>query len=210
MKRIPIESFAGRKFGRLKIQSDAVKNGRFREVVCMCDCGKLKVINLQSVLLGRSRSCGCWNSELISRMATTHGDTKRGLHSAEYRSWRHMRERCTNPNTEQYPNYGGRGISICERWRDSFENFLADMGRRPVGTKSIERKDTNGNYEPQNCKWAGWLEQANNTRKNRHLSFGGKTQTLAQWARETGLDPRKIRKRVAELRWSDERALTTP
>lgn len=115
-------------------------------------------------------------------MPVTHGKSR----TVEYRAWVHMRERCSNPNTQHFDRYGGRGISVCERW-DSFENFYADMGPRPQGM-SIERIDVNGNYCPENCKWATKVEQMSNTRRSRLFTFYGKTLTLSAWARISQVD----------------------
>lgn len=113
----------------------------------------------------------------------------------ERQSYMQMRQRCLNPNNNRYARYGGRGIRICDRWLESFDNFYADMGPRPQGT-SIERRDNDGDYEPNNCRWATPKEQSNNMSRNRYLEHKGKRQTLAQWCRELGLDKGTIRARL--------------
>lgn len=121
--------------------------------------------------------------------------TKRNL--PEYSVWRSMVARCCHPYVKCYPRYGGRGISVCERWH-TFENFYADMGSRPSSKHSIDRIDNSGNYEPSNCRWATIAEQNNNTRRNILLFFQGKTQTITQWAREAGIDGQTIKNRIAK------------
>lgn len=115
-------------------------------------------------------------------------------HSSEYRIWNAMLGRCYNTNNSSFHNYGGRGIKVCGRWRESFENFYADMGDRPP-TRSIDRIDNSGNYEPTNCRWATPIEQASNLRKNRFIEFNGKRQTESQWSRELGISKDNIRRR---------------
>lgn len=121
-----------------------------------------------------------------------------------YRAWDGMRDRCRNPNATHYAYYGGRGIRVCERWMDSFANFLADMGEAPVGT-SIDRIDSNGHYEPGNCRWSTPKEQARNRSNNRPITFKGRTQTLAAWGEELGLSVQTLSWRIK--RWGVERAL---
>jgi len=120
-----------------------------------------------------------------------------------------MRSRCNNPNDQSYPRYGGRGISVCERW-DRFEVFLADMGKRPAPGYSLDRTDNNGNYEPGNCHWATKTDQARNRRSNRRLTHDGRTMTLAEWAHAVALNQNTISRRIDRLGWSVARALTTP
>lgn len=115
-----------------------------------------------------------------------HGHTRNRKPSPTFNTWCAMRQRCYNPNNERYPNYGARGIRVCARWMDNFENFLVDMGERPPGT-TLDRKDRNGNYEPKNCQWSNHERQANDRSSNRRITYSGQTKTVADWARELGL-----------------------
>lgn len=135
----------------------------------------------------------------------THGHTSNWQQSSTYQAWAAMRQRCGNPNTKHWKSYGGRGITICERW-ESFENFLADMGERPAGC-SLDRKDNNGNYCKENCRWATQRQQMNNTRVNRLITFNGITQTVSQWAEALGVKQNTLLYRLRRG-WSIERALT--
>ena len=126
----------------------------------------------------------------------------------EYTVWVNMRQRCTNPKSDQFKNYGARGITVCDRWL-SFKNFFADMGERPPG-KTLERSDVNGNYTADNCVWATPLEQGANMRKTVRLTMNGRTLHLRAWAREVGISPKTIINRVRLLGWSIEDALTRP
>lgn len=130
------------------------------------------------------------------------------ISSPEKTAWRNMRRRCQNPKNPEYKNYGGRGITVCEEWR-SFDAFYADMGDRPSPKHSLDRLDVNGPYAAFNCAWRTPVEQLNNMRKNRWLTFEGRTQTVAQWARETGLTPGCISGRML-LGWDTKRILTVP
>lgn len=120
-----------------------------------------------------------------------------------------MIARCHNPEDDQYYLYGGRGISVCQRWRDSYKNLVADMGM-PAQGMTLERIDNNGNYEPENVRWATRAEQARNTRRNQNITFDGRTQILADWARETGLSKRTIHARIYRYGWNIQDALTRP
>jgi hypothetical protein len=136
-----------------------------------------------------------------------HGHSSADARTPTYRSWRAMTARCTHPSNAKFTNYGGRGIKVCERWK-SFPNFLADMGERPAGT-SIDRIDSNGNYEPGNCQWLDHSQNCAKSRANRLLTLDGKTQSVAAWARETGISRQAIYERLL-TGWSVETALTKP
>jgi hypothetical protein len=151
---------------------------------CRCACGKEKVV-LRSILVnGESQSCGCKPS--IRR--TTHGHTTNRAISSEYSSWLSMKVRCSLKTHHAYKHYGGAGISVCERWVHSFENFLLDMGPKPTPKHSIDRINSKGNYEPSNCRWATSKEQSRNKSTNVYVTFMGDTKTVSDWAEAFGVE----------------------
>lgn len=159
----------GQKFDLLTVMRMAGKNEWGKILwLCNCDCGKEKTIIGASLKNGRTQSCGCKHKAIVSNYNTKHGHNKDNRPSPTYNSWHSMIQRCTNPNHCRWKYYGGRGISVCKSWR-RFDNFLRDMGKRPVG-KSIDRIDTNGNYCPSNCRWATPSQQQKNTRRTNHDS----------------------------------------
>lgn len=149
----------------------------------LCDCGKTFNATGSEVRYGRIKSCPECSAKSRIALVTTHGLANHHL----YGVWCGMKSRCNNINHFAYQYYGARGISVCDRWIYSFENFLSDMGDRPTPEHTLERKDSNGNYEPSNCIWATPVVQANNKRNNRFITIDGKTMTIAQWSHESGL-----------------------
>lgn len=194
----------GRTFGRWTVTSEAKPLRQYARWVCRCSCGTVREVDARNLLLGKTQSCGCLAREINSVVHKTHGLR----HSRTYRCWLCMRERCERPTNNRYHRYGARGITVCERWLD-FSLFLEDMGKCPSAEHSIDRIDNDGGYEPSNCRWATRLEQANNTRRSKFLTHGGKTLSYSQWARELGLKQGVIARRL--LRGdSTERALRCP
>lgn len=183
-----------------------IRRTRPKYVLCRCSCGTEKEILKQSVDEGHTKSCGCLQRELASQRSVTHGRSE----SPIYALWRAMIARCTNPNDGEFSRYGGRGITVCDRWQgdNGFENFLADMGERPKGMQ-LDRIDNGGNYEPSNVRWSTPKDNARNRRSNRHLECDGVSRTLAEWAERLGVSSAAILMRL-KAGWSVKDAVTTP
>ena len=185
-----IVDLSGHVFGKLRVVERSGSSLRGRaQWLCECECGKETTVVGKRLRSGETKSCGCLRVDIAVEHGMnnkTHGQTK----SRTWKSWSCMRERCMNPNAHGYSLYGARGIKICSRW-DRFESFLVDMGERPDGF-TIDRIDTDGNYEPGNCRWASWKQQNNNKRNNRR--FNGKT--AAEIADELGTNYVTTRKRL--------------
>lgn len=187
----------GQRFGRWTVIGERFRDptGHVRRR-CQCDCGTIREICIESLQRGTSKSCRC---------ATR---SRRGLSGTlEYRIWCGMRARCLNPESANFHLWGGRGITVCPEWVNDFPRFLVDMGPMPSSEHSIDRIDNDGPYSPDNCRWATQIEQANNRRGNHLLEFRGRSQTMAQWARELGLSRAVIQARL-KYGWSVERVLT--
>lgn len=197
-----IKDLVGQRFGRLLVKEfgGVYKNRRYHWD-CICDCGNTVRVVRDNLVNGHTQSCGCLSLEL----KTKHGKSK----SRDYYIYHMMIQRCYNPKDSGYKWYGGRGVTVCGRWLESFENFYEDMGKRPKGM-SLDRKDNDGNYEPSNCRWATKEEQHSNTRSNVWLNHDGERQTRTQWARDLGINQETLRYRLNQLGWSIKKALTTP
>lgn len=189
------QDLTGQRFSRLVVvaRAENTATGQARWTV-VCDCGEQKIVEARNLRRGRTVSCGC--------VRTIHGECGSKL----YRVWSDMIQRCTNQAHKSFPNYGGRGISVCERWFN-FVNFKEDMGHAPEGL-SIERIDNALGYSPSNCKWETQTAQARNTRRNHLLMHDGKTMSIAEWAESIGVEYNTLHQRISNG-WTIERALTT-
>lgn len=201
-----LTDLTGKTFGQTKVLKfhSRVPSGKQTAAIWLCEClgcGKHLTRTTQSV---KKHLGGCITCSNTAR--ATHGMTK----SPEYKSWQGMNQRCSNPNDDHYEDYGLRGISVSERWINSFENFLSDMGLKPSKRHTIDRKDVNGNYTPENCKWSTPMEQGNNRRNNRNLTLNGETLTLSQWSRKLNKKESTITSRLDRTGMSVEDALTLP
>jgi len=171
----------GEPYRRPTLDGSPHPDGVQRTARCECVCGVVRDIAIHTLKRGSSKHCGCKVSALITEMKTTHGK----CYTPEYRSWAKLKERCLNPNCKDWPNYGGRGIKVCDRWLESFEAFYSDMGARPDG-HSIDRIDCDGDYEPGNCRWATGKQQMQNVRHNVLVQFNGETIALREACRRLG------------------------
>lgn len=182
------------------------QNRNVNRTECICDCGKMLIVNPYSLLNGDSQSCGCMRGALITSANTQHGESR----TPEYKSWSGMLNRCYREDHDSYPYYGGRGITVCSRWRRSVNAFVKDMGRRPTPRHSIDRINSNGNYEPGNCRWATSSEQQNNRRDTRFVEFEGKRISVTHLAAKKGIDRDVLSTRIFQSGWSLQEALTRP
>ena len=208
----------GQRFGRLLVVGFAPRaTGESLRWLCRCDCGNEKAVVGGVLRGGASRSCGCLRVEVgRTRGAASkrHGEGSNGKETAEYRTWAAMLSRCENLNHSNFPRYGARGISVCERWH-RYEDFLADVGRRPSDGHSLDRIDNAGNYEPGNTRWATKAEQNENRRsytKDSHLlmlTIDGVTHSLLDWCALHNLGLETAKQRLARG-WAPKAAILTP
>jgi hypothetical protein len=196
----------GEKFGRLEIISSAWADASGRKVVrCLCTCGNFKTVKPSDLRRGAVTSCGCAHADVARKNLP---DPIHGMSATpEHHIWRGILTRCRCVRSKYFPRYGGRGITVCERW-SAFSNFIEDMGLRPGGAFTIERKNNDGPYSPENCIWATRKTQNRNKRTNRLLSYNGETKPVSQWAEELGIQPVRIFTRLRRG-FTTERALTT-
>ncbi len=194
------------KYNRLTVVGSAGKRGFHEMWMCQCECGTVKSIRASAVRSGRTKSCGCLVGETNIKNKTKHGRSR----SIEHKTWGGIIQRCTNPKSPNFDIYGGRGIGVCDRWRNSFSDFFSDMGPRPSPLHSIDRIDNDGDYRPENCRWATMSEQHRNYSQNALVEFNGKTQSVTEWSEENGIPFSALYKRLYELGWEIERAMITP
>lgn len=202
-------NFERQKIGRLFVIE---YREELQKWLCLCDCGNFVLIKSGNLSPnkkgGNTKSCGCLLKEKTTQRSFRHGHQVRGKTTRVYKSWCGMKERCLNPNKQDWCDYGGRGIKVCDRWLNSFENFLLDMGEPPE-KHSLDRIDCNGNYTPENCRWASAKTQSCNRRNNVYLTLDKCTKKLIEWQEiypylTSGLYQNRKRRG-----WSDERIITT-
>jgi len=175
---------------------------------CLCDCGKLTIARLGHLRSGHTTSCGCQRVEEAKRRMK-HGYCTRTGRPPEYGVWHGMIKRCYDKRNPAYADYGGRGIGICDRWRENFKYFIVDMGFRPTRLHTLERTDNNGDYGPTNCIWATRITQGRNKRNNRVIEAQGLRLCLQEWSDRTGIDRKTITERLSRG-WSSEKATSAP
>ena len=201
-----LQDLTGKRFGSLVVigRAPTVKKRTMWE--CKCDCGKRVFKEAYSLKTGETKSCGCLRRDSASINSRTHGMTKTAL----YKKFRGMVYRCENKRSKSYKDYGGRGIKVCPEWRHDYMNFyewsMANGYRKGL---TIERIDNDGDYSPENCRWATKIEQDNNRRTNHFITYNAETHTIAEWSRISGITPSAIYGRLKNG-WSIERTLTEP
>jgi hypothetical protein len=200
MGRPLLFDLTGQRYGRLTVVAQAPKQHNTTYWLCECDCGATCAAGGRDLRKGRTKSCGCYEAD----RKVTHGLSKAPI----YRVWIGMRQRCENPKTIGYKNYGGRGIKVCKRWH-TFENFVADMGHRPKGY-TLDRINNDKGYSPENCRWATRRQQHYNYRGNQVVEFNGQRHPLKEWARILGVDYDMLRHRIVRAGWPVDLAFNTP
>jgi len=210
------DSIIGQQFSFWQVISEAPRrklpSGKnVRMMLCRCKCGVEKEVFRTVITSGGSKSCGCKRGELFIKSRTRHGHARKGAPTPEYKAWEAMISRCENPTSCSYKWYGARGIKVCSQWRESFSAFLKDMGLRPSSEYSIDRfPDSNGNYEPGNCRWATVNEQNGNRRISVLITAYGVSRWAAEWSRITGIAAETIIRRIRVRGMSAEDALSKP
>jgi len=199
------KDITGTRFGRLVVLRVAGRGPTRWE--CVCDCGALCIAIGHKIKSGHTKSCGCLRKETIAeigRASSTHGMNGK----TEYSIWQNMKDRCLNPRSKDYANYGGRGVSVCEKWL-TFEGFFEDMGNRPSLEHSLDRIDNDGHYSKENCHWATQRQQHRNKRTNKIIEFNGESLCAIEWAERLSMPDSTLHSRL-DRGWSVERALTEP
>jgi hypothetical protein len=201
----PYINLSGQVFGDWTVV-EYVPGGRWLR---RCACGTEKPVLSAYLRKGLSGGCGCKRGAKISAGKVVHGHALSSARTPEYQAWAAMRGRCKYPSCDRYPHYGGRGIKVCDRWEDSFQAFLDDVGPKPSPSHSLDRIDVNGNYEPGNVRWATPKQQMLNKRTTVRVTIDGETKTLVEWLSIYGLTRVQYQDRI-RCGWSPEKAITTP
>lgn len=205
-----MKDITGQRFGKLVVLRASHKDKRNEwHWLCLCDCGKEKVVSGNKLRSGNTKSCGCVQDEVRRSgiLHRSHGMTNSKL----YIAWCNMKSRCYNTGNIEYNSYGGRGISVCAEWKSSFESFMNwALGSGYKDGLTIDRIDVNGNYCPENCRWSTDAEQRLNTRRNHLLTAHGKTMTIKEWSDLTGIKYDTIRNRIVLYGWTPEDAVSAP
>ncbi|HQV54297.1 MAG TPA: hypothetical protein PLX17_02230 [Chitinophagaceae bacterium] len=176
-------NFVGQRFSKLIIlELLPFQKGEEVKFKCLCDCGKVKDIFARNIKRGLTKSCGCGIGEMAKLIHTHHGNHTLTFTTSEYNAWCNMKARCGRPNHPQYPDYGARGIFVCDRWISSFENFILDMGDKPSEKHTLERVDNDKEYSPENCKWDTRPNQNRNRRSNVYIEYNGLNLCIQDWA----------------------------
>lgn len=201
------KDLTGQVFTRLTVVQHYGRNAHGHNLwLCNCECGNQKVCNTSDLSTGNTSSCGCLRKETTAKIGknnATHGVSKLD----GYKIWSHMVDRCTNPECDKYENYGGRGIIICDRWLNSPETFISDVGPRPSPEHSIDRIDNDGNYEPGNVRWATQTEQVRNRRVTTRVWYQGRSWALIELSETLNVSYDALRYRVVQKQLSIEEAL---
>lgn len=204
-----ILNLTGQQFGRLVAVKISHRKGHMTYWCCRCICGKDTVVSIGHLRNGHTQSCGCLHKERLDAANLTHGHTAKGARSPEFGTWVNIVTRCHNPNNGSYKDYGGRGVFVCDEWRESFETFFADMGKKPTPDHSLGRKNNDGPYCKSNCRWETKRQQGQNTRRTHNITFNGETLCMAEWCRKTGLTAFCINYRINHG-WPLEKVFSTP
>lgn len=198
-----LEDLSGKRFGKLVVKERATNKSKQTRWLCLCDCGCETIVHAAHLKSGHTQSCGCIHSQSVRELMSTHGKSKTKL----YKVWRGIIERTTCPTHHAYKNYGGRGITLCKEWHDFQPFYEWSMSHGYVEGLSIDRIDCNGNYEPNNCRWATVKEQQNNRRDNRFITYNGETHTMKEWSEIRGIKYVTLSMRINKYGWSIERSL---
>lgn len=200
-----IKPMVGKRFGMLLVVAFShVDNNRYAIWKVACDCGKEHSVSGVLLRRGEARSCGC--QQYAGLDTTLHGETSNRQMTREYRIWLGMKQRCENPKHKNYADYGARGIRVCEQWRNSFENFLSDIGRAPSNKHTIDRILNDRGYEPDNVRWATRREQSHNSSNTRWIEYKGDRRTVGQWAEYLDIPASTISARL-QRGWTEHEAL---